>query len=232
MGGAFVIGIIFMLISVFVSNRLKSKFKKYSKLHLANNMSGHEIAEAMLADHNIRDVQVVSVPGQLTDHYNPATKTVNLSEGVYHQRNASAAAVAAHECGHAIQHATAYSMLQFRSFLVPFQNVSGRVINIVVMLSIFGGSFLFQAFPYDLVLLVIIGCYSIITLFSLVTLPVEYDASNRALQWIKDKHIVTDREYAASADALKWAARTYLVAALGSLATLMYYIMLLAGRRD
>ena len=187
----------------------------------------------MLAENGIRDVRVVSVQGTLTDHYNPSNKTVNLSPEVYHGRSAAAAAIAAHECGHAVQHATAYSMLQFRSTLVPLQNVSARVLNFVIMISIFGGAFLYSAFPTDLVLTVIIGCYSVITLFSLVTLPVEFDASKRALAWIDERGIVTSQEHDMAKDALKWAAMTYVVAALSSIATLLYWVMMfLGGSRD
>lgn len=228
----FIIGIVFMLIGLAVSQVLKSKFKKYSKMPLSTNMSGKEIAEKMLKDHGIGGVRVESVQGKLTDHYNPTNKTVNLSPEVYNGKSAAAAAIAAHECGHAVQHATAYSMLQLRSALVPIQNASGKIINVIVMISIFGGYFLFNALPYNLILYVIIAAYSVITLFSLVTLPVEFDASNRALIWIKQNGVVNSSEYDNAKDALKWAAMTYVVAALGSLVMLMYYISLLAGRRD
>lgn len=230
--GVMVIGIVFFIISLMVSARLKSKFKKYSQTALMSGYSGKEIAEKMLADYNIYDVQVLSVPGKLTDHYNPANKTVNLSPEVYNGRNAAAAAVAAHECGHAVQHATAYSMLEFRSALVPIQNASAKIMNIIVMISIFGGMFLFQTFPMDAVLYIIIGTYSVFTLFAFVTLPVEFDASSRALAWIGKAGIVTQKEHEQSKDALKWAAMTYVVAALGSLATLLYYVSLLSGRND
>jgi Zn-dependent membrane protease YugP len=195
-------------------------------------MSGSEIAEAMLRDNGIYDVKVVPTSGSLTDHYNPASKTVALSEDVYHGRSAAAAAVAAHECGHAVQHAKAYSMLEFRSAMVPIQNVSAKVLNFVLLASIFGGAFLFQSFPFDTVLLVVIGCYFVITLFSLVTLPVEFDASRRALAWIDRRGIVTSQEHGMAKDALKWAAMTYVVAALGSLVTLLYYISIFLGSRD
>lgn len=228
----FLIGIAFMAIGWLVSRTLKSKFKKYSKMHLSTNLSGKEIAEKMLQSHGIFDVKIKSVSGKLTDHYNPSNKTVNLSPEVYDGRNAAAAAIAAHECGHAVQHATQYNMLQLRSALVPIQNASGKIINAIVMISIFGGYFLFNALPYNLVLYVIISAYSVITLFSLVTLPVEFDASNRALTWIRSNGIVNSTEYDSAKDALKWAAMTYVVAALGSLVTLMYYISILVGRRD
>ncbi|MBE7442207.1 MAG: zinc metallopeptidase [Flavobacteriales bacterium] len=228
---AFIIGIVFMLIGLAVSQMLKSKFNKYSKIPLSTNLSGKEIAEKMLKQHGIYDVKVESVPGKLTDHYNPLNKTVNLSPEVYEGRNAAAAAIAAHECGHAVQHATAYSMLKLRSALVPLQNASGKIINIIVMVSIFGGYFLYNAIPFDIILYVIIAAYAVITTFSLVTLPVEFDASNRALVWIRTNGIVNSSEYDNAKDALKWAASTYVVAAIGSLATLMYYVSLL-GRRD
>ncbi|MCB0402356.1 MAG: zinc metallopeptidase [Flavobacteriales bacterium] len=228
----FIIGIVFMLVGLVISQTLKSKFNKYSKMPLSTNLSGKEVAEKMLIDHGIGGVRVECVQGILTDHYNPQTKTVNLSPEVYEGRNAAAAAIAAHECGHAVQHATAYSMLQFRSALVPIQNASGRIINIIVMVSIFGGYFLYSALPFNLILYVIIAAYSVITLFSFVTLPVEFDASNRALVWIKNNGVVNSSEYNHAKDALKWAALTYVVAALGSLVTLLYYISLLAGRRD
>ena len=228
----FIIGIVFMLIGLAVSQMLKSKFKKYSKMPLSTNMSGKEIAEKMLIDHGIGGVRVECVEGKLTDHYDPTQKTVNLSREVFDGKNAAAAAVAAHECGHAVQHAQAYSMLQLRSALVPVQNASGKIINAIVMISIFGGYFLYSALPFNLILYVIIAAYSVITLFSLVTLPVEFDASNRALAWIKQNGVVNSTEYNHSKDALKWAAMTYVVAALGSLVTLFYYISILAGRRD
>ena len=228
---AFIIGIVFMLIGLAVSQMLKSKFNKYSKIPLSTNLSGKEIAEKMLKQHGIYDVKVESVPGKLTDHYNPMNKTVNLSPEVYEGRNAAAAAIAAHECGHAVQHATAYSMLKLRSALVPLQNASRKIINIIVMVSIFGGYFLYNAIPFDIILYVIIAAYAVITTFSLVTLPVEFDASNRALVWIRTNGIVNSSEYDNAKDALKWAASTYVVAAIGSLATLMYYVSLL-GRRD
>lgn len=225
--GYIIIAGAFGLFSMLISNRLKSKFKKYSKVQLRNGMSGAEIAEKMLAHHGIRDVQVISTPGMLTDHYNPANKTVNLSEGVYAQRNASAAAVAAHEVGHAVQHATAYQWLGMRSKLVPILNVTSRF----SMWVIFGGLMLMQTTAIGGPIAWLgVGLYGIGTLFSFVTLPVEYDASNRALAWLKNKNIVTPEEYKGSEDALKWAARTYLVAAIGALATLLYFAMRVASR--
>jgi Zn-dependent membrane protease YugP len=226
--GYYIIAGAIFIVSMYVSNRLKSKFKKYSKLHLQNGMSGKEIAEKMLADNGIRDVQVISVPGMLTDHYNPAKKTVNLSEGVYMQRNAAAAAVAAHECGHAVQHATAYNWLQMRSTLVPAVNVASKLSQWVI----FAG-FALMALNYVGPTLLLIGIimFGIGTLFSFITLPVEYDASKRALAWLESANMVTQPEHAAAKDALKWAARTYVVAALGSLATLLYFISIFLGRR-
>jgi len=210
------------LVSWLVSNRLKSKFKHYSKVTLRNNMSGAEIAEKMLADHGIRDVKVVST------HYNPRNKTVNLSEGVYNQRNAAAAAVAAHEVGHAVQHATAYQFLTMRSKLVPIVQVTSSMSTWVV----FGGIALMAAVGTMGTWVAIAGLamMGFATLFSFVTLPVEYDASNRALAWLKNKNIVTQEEYKGSEDALKWAARTYLVAALGALASLLYWAWQVFGR--
>lgn len=218
-----------MIASLIASWSLKSKFKKYSQIALSSNMTGKEIAERMLRDNRIYDVSVTSVGGQLTDHYNPANKTVNLSEGVYHGRSAAAAAVAAHECGHALQHATAYSMLEFRSALVPLQAISGTILNTIFMISIFGSFFLTSMFPYQTMLLVVIGAYAVLTTFSFVTLPVEYDASKRALAWIKTNGIVNSDEYGMAKDALNTAALTYVIAALGSLATLFYFISVYMG---
>ena len=214
-----------MLASWLVSNRLKNKFEKYSKLQLRNGMSGQEIAEKMLADHGIKDVRVISVAGQLTDHYNPADKTVNLSEAVFNQRNAAAAAVAAHECGHAVQHATAYSWLSMRSSLVPVVNVASTYMQWILI----GGILMLKTFPQ--LLLVGIVIFAATTLFSIITLPVEYDASNRALAWLENKNMLSQEEQAGAKDALNWAARTYVVAALGSIATLMYYISIFNSRR-
>lgn len=214
-----------MLASWLVSSRLKNKFEKYSKLHLRNGMSGQEIAEKMLADHGIRDVKVISVAGQLTDHYNPVDKTVNLSEAVFNQRNAAAAAVAAHECGHAVQHATAYSWLTMRSQMVPVVNIASTYMQWILL----GGILMINSFPQLLLIGIVI--FAATTLFSIVTLPVEYDASNRALAWLENKRMLSQEEQAGAKDALKWAARTYVVAALGSIATLMYYISIYMNRR-
>ena len=216
-----------MLASWLVSQQLRSRFEKYSRTPLSNGMSGREIAEQMLRDHGISNVKVVSVPGQLTDHYDPMKRTVNLSEPVYHARNAAAAAVAAHECGHAVQHATAYSWLQLRSKLVPVVSIASRWVQWILL----GGILLLNSPIGGNLLLAGIILFAAITVFSIITLPVEYDASKRALAWIKSNGIVTTSEYAMSADALKWAARTYVVAAIGSIGTLLYYIMIFMNRR-
>ena len=217
------------LISWLVSNTLKRKFAHYSKVHLRNGMSGAEIAEKMLADHGIQDVEVISTAGKLTDHYNPRNKTVNLSESVYNQRNAAAAAVAAHEVGHAVQHAQAYSWLQLRSQLVPVVSVSSGMSQWLIIggLVLGGAAGLGLGWWVAVAGLVMMG---MATLFSFITLPVEYDASNRALAWLKNKNVVTPEEYKGSEDALKWAARTYLVAALGALASLLYWAFQILGR--
>lgn len=226
------IGVFFMIISWAVSSRLKSKFKKYSQIGLSSGMSGKDVAERMLRDNNIHDVSVISVEGKLTDHYNPANKTVNLSPDVYHGRSAASAAISAHECGHAVQHANAYSMLEFRSAMVPVQNASARIINFMFMALLFGSFLLPGILPFDTALIVIIACYFVFTLFAFVTLPVEFDASRRALQWIDNNGIVNSQEHEMAKDALKWAAMTYVVAALGALVTLMYYVWMFLGSRD
>ena len=212
--------------SMWVQGKLKSKFKKYSKIQLSNQMSGKEIAEKMLADHGIRNVNVTAVQGRLTDHYNPKTKTVNLSESVYHERNAAAAAVAAHECGHAVQHAQSYDWLQFRSLLVPVVSVASRMSMYIIIGGFFIG--LGSAMGYNLAVAGVV-LFGLGTLFSFVTLPVEYDASKRALAWLQRKNMVNQREYAMSKDALNWAAKTYVVAAIGSLATLVYFALSVAS---
>lgn len=216
------------LVSWLVSNRLQSKFEYYSKVHLRNGMSGAEIAQKMLEDHGIRDVKVISTPGRLTDHYNPVDKTVNLSEAVYNQRNAAAAAVAAHECGHAVQHAQAYSWLTLRSKLVPAVNVSSNLSQWLILGGFLLGAAAKVGFGYWVALIGVI-LFAVTTAFAFITLPVEYDASNRALVWLKNKNIVSQQEYAGAEDSLKWAARTYVVAALGSLAQLLYWVYRLMG---
>lgn len=222
-----IIGVVFV-ISLIIQNRLKSKFEHYSQVRLRNGMSGKEIAEKMLLDNNIRDVQVISVPGKLTDHYNPADKTVNLSEEVYMQRNAAAAAVAAHECGHAVQHAVGYSMLQLRSKMVPIVNVSSRLLQFVLM----AGIVVMASSGNKTLLTFGVILFAVTTAFAFVTLPVEYDASNRALKWLESSGTLDRSEHEAAQDSLKWAARTYVVAALGSLAQLIYFASMLSGRRD
>ncbi|MDP4827418.1 MAG: zinc metallopeptidase [Flavobacteriales bacterium] len=223
--GIYIIGIAMALIGSLVSNRLKSKFEKYSKLSLKSGLSGKEVAEQMLNVFGIHDVKVMSVNGSLTDHYNPANKTVNLSAVVYNERNAAAAAVAAHECGHAVQHAKGYAWLQMRSKLVPIVSVTSRFLQWILI----AGILMIQVFPQ--LLLIGIGLFALTTLFAFITLPVEFDASRRALAWVKEKHIVTSEEYAASKDSLKWAALTYVVSAIGSLATLLYYLSIYLNRR-
>ncbi len=222
----------FMLLGALVGFILKRKFAKYAEIPSNNGMSGKEIAEKMLSDNGIYDVKVICTPGQLTDHYNPTNKTVNLSEAVYNGRNAAAAAVSAHECGHAVQHAEAYGPLTFRSKMVPLQNISGTILNIIIMSMFFGGAFLFETFPSTLVATVVLGAFGIMALFAIVTLPVEFDASKRALAWIEGTGMYSNEEYARSKDALKWAATTYVVAALGALVTLLYFAMSFLGADD
>lgn len=220
--------LVLMALGMMVSGRLKSKFKEYSEIPLDNGLSGKEVAEKMLHDNGIYDVQVISTPGFLSDHYNPADKTVNLSPDVYAGRSISSAAVAAHECGHAVQHATAYSMLQLRSALVPVVQISTTLSQWVILA---GLGFMFGR-GNQLILLIGIILFAASTLFSLITLPVEYDASSRALKWMERTGVARGREHDQAADALKWAARTYLVAAISSVATLLYYILLFLNRRD
>lgn len=225
------IGVI-ALASWIVSNTLQRKFKKYSQISLRNGMSGAEIAEKMLADHGITDVQVISTPGRLTDHYNPKDKTVNLSEAVYNQRNAASAAVAAHEVGHAVQHAQAYDWLTMRSQLVPVVSISSRFSQWLVIGGLILGAASGNTGIGFYIAMAGLVFMALATVFSFVTLPVEYDASNRALAWLRNKNMVSQEEFAGSKDALKWAARTYLVAALGSLAMLLYWGFQVLGSRD
>ncbi|MGI4887200.1 MAG: zinc metallopeptidase [Janthinobacterium lividum] len=217
--------ILLMLVSWGIQWRLRSKFKKYALVGLQSGLTGAQIAELMLADHGITDVRIESTEGSLTDHYNPATKTVNLSAGVYAERSAAAAAVAAHECGHAVQHATAYSMLQFRSAMVPALSAVSRFMPMILLAGVV--LLRFNAIP----LLVGIALFALATLFSFVTLPVEFDASRRALAWMDKRGVVTVQEHAMAKDALWWAAMTYVVAAISSLATLLYYVMIFMRRR-
>ena len=225
--GYMVLAAILMLIGMVVSGRLKSKFHEYSQIPLDSGLSGKEVAERMLRENNINDVQVVSVGGFLSDHYNPQNKTVNLSPDVYAGRSISAAAVAAHECGHAVQHATAYSMLQFRSALVPVVTITTNLSQWIILA---GRGVLGFGIANQTLLLVGIVLFAFSTLFSLVTLPVEYDASARALRWMENTGLTSRREHDQAADALKWAARTYLVAAISSIATLVYYILIFTNR--
>ncbi|MDX9906290.1 MAG: zinc metallopeptidase [Bacteroidales bacterium] len=217
---------VFMLLSWLISMQLKSKFKKYSTVPINQNLTGKEVAEKMLRDNGISDVKVVSTPGMLSDHYNPLTKTVNLSEGVYASSNVAAAAVAAHECGHAVQHATAYSWLTMRSKLVPVVSFASNWVQWVLL----AGVLLIEVFPQLLLLGIIL--FALTTLFSFITLPVEIDATNRALVWLNTSGITNVQNHDKAQDALRWAAYTYVIAALGSLATLLYYIMIFLGRRD
>jgi len=230
--GALLITGFFMLVGWLVSARLKGKFKKYSEIHLTKDLTGADVARLMLADNGIHDVDVISAEGKLSDHYNPANKTVNLSHDVFYGRNAAATAVAAHECGHAVQHAQAYGMLKLRSAMVPVQNISAQVINMVFLAMMFGAFAVKGLFSFDTALLVIIGCYAVFALFALITLPVELDASKRALVWVEARGIVNKQEHAMAKDALKWAAMTYVVAAIGAITMLLYYVMIFMGRRD
>lgn len=220
----FVLLIILTIVSFLIQWRLKSKFEEYSQIRLHSNISGAEAAQQMLYDHGITNVRIMSVEGQLSDHYNPQDRTVNLSHDVYYGRNAAAVAVAAHEVGHAVQHATAYSFLQFRSAMVPALSVANTWMPWLLM----GGVLLLQVTPMILIIGVVL--FAATTLFSFITLPVEFDASARALRWVKQKNIVTDNEYAMSRSALNLAASTYVIAAISSLATLLYYVMMLSGR--
>ena len=215
------------VISWIVSARMQSKFKKYSQIPMPNGMTGREVAEKMLHDNGITDVRVISVAGQLTDHYNPVNKTVNLSEPVYASNSIAAAAVAAHECGHAVQHATAYGPLKMRSALVPVVSFSSNIVQWVLL----GGMLMLKAFPQLLLIGIIL--FAVTTLFSFITLPVEINASSRALVWLKTAGITNYQTDGMAKDALRSAAYTYVVAALGSLATLLYYILIfLGGRRN
>ncbi len=234
MGGIIVIGLIFMAIGWFVSNKLKRKFSEYSKVGLSNGLSGAEIAKKMLNENNIYDVKIIQVDGQLTDHYNPLDKTVNLSADVYHGRSVSAAAVAAHECGHAVQHANAYAALTLRSAMVPAVNVASKVMGMMNMFLMMGGIYMISqgsAFG-NMILLILIAANAAIAIFASITLPVEFDASNRALKWMETRNIVNQGEHAMAKDALHWAAMTYVVGALAAIANLAYYVMMFLGRRD
>ncbi len=218
--------ILFMVVGGFVSNRLKSKFKKYSQIPTRSGLSGKEIAQKMLDDHNIKNVNIISVSGKLTDHYNPQDRTINLSADVYNGRHVSAAAVAAHECGHAIQHAKSYQWLQMRSQMVPAVNFSNKLMSIIMILGLIGAGVL-KMFPFATIILVFVILQAVVTAFTLITLPVEFDASRRALIWLKNSNISNEQEIKYSEDALKWAASTYVVAALAAAAYLLYYLAIL-----
>ena len=232
--GIIIIGFIFMGIGMLVSNRLKSKFQQYSKVGLSNGLSGEEIARKMLNDNGIFDVKITHVPGQLTDHYNPTNKTVNLSDDVFQGRSVSAAAVAAHEVGHAVQHAKAYAALRLRSAMVPAVNIASKAMGMFNMMLMFGGVAMLSqknALGNTLLMVLIVANLALV-LFSLVTLPVEFDASKRALAWMETRNVVSQSEHGMAKDALKWAAMTYVVAAAAALANLAYFIMIFLGRRD
>lgn len=225
--GILIVSLIFLGISMLVSMVLKSKFKKYSKVPLSSGLSGRDIAEKMLRENGIYDVKVTSVDGFLSDHYNPANKTVNLSPDVYNGTSVAAAAVAAHECGHAVQHATAYKWLNFRSRMVPAVQISSSLVNWILLIGVvmaYSGN--------TTVLLIGIIVMSVTVLFTLITLPVEFDASNRALAWLNHTNVTNSQEYPQAKDALKWAATTYVVAALAAVVTLIQYIMIYMGNRD
>ena len=221
-----VIFIAFMLLGWVISSQLKSRFEKYSKIPTANGLTGRDVVEKMLRDNGISGVKIGSVEGRLTDHYNPKDRTINLSRDVYYGNSVAAAAVAAHECGHAVQHAKAYSMLQLRSALVPVVSFASQWVQWILL----GGILLVNTFPQLLLAGIIL--FAMTTLFSFVTLPVEIDASHRALTWLRTAGITTSQTQGYAQDALKWAAYTYVVAALSSLATLLYYIMIYSGRRN
>ena len=215
-----------MIIGGIVSSRLKSKFKKYSKIPTTSGLSGRDIALKMLEDHQIDNVKIISVAGKLTDHYNPQDRTINLSSDVYSGKHVSAAAVAAHECGHAVQHAKAYQWLQMRSQMVPMVNISNKIMTAIMILGFIGAGVL-KIFPFTTIILVFVILQAVVTAFTLITLPVEFDASRRALVWLKTSNISNQQEIKYAEDALKWAASTYVVAALASAAYLLYYVAML-----
>jgi Zn-dependent membrane protease YugP len=222
----YIIMIVIMVAGWLVQMQLRHRFQEYSETPIGSGLSGKDIAEKMLRDHGINDVKIISVEGQLTDHYNPLEKTVNLSHDVYYGRNAAAAAVAAHECGHAVQHAQAYAMLQLRSALVPVVSVASKWMMWILL----AGVLMLQTFPQ--LLLIGIIMFATTTLFSFITLPVEFDASRRALVWLTNSGVANSLEHSKAKNALWWAAMTYVVAAIGSLATLLYYIMIFNSRRN
>lgn len=227
----FIIVLVFMGISVLVGIQMKSAFRKYSEIPLRSGMTGREVAEKMLRDHGIYDVDVISVPGMLTDHYNPANRTVNLSEGVYHGNSIAAAAVAAHECGHAVQHAVKYPFLQMRSKLVPVTVVANQIMGFVMMFAIFGGMAM-HWFNSELMLYIVIAAQAAITIFSLITLPVEFDASKRGLVWLENTGVSSSEDHGKAKHALRLAAQTYVVAALSAVSVLLFFVLRLVGGRD
>ncbi|QIK16581.1 zinc metallopeptidase [Blattabacterium sp. DPU] len=225
----FIVGTTFLL-SVIVNTILKNKFRAYSKLYLHSHMSGKEIAEKMLNDHGIYDVHVLSIEGELTDHYNPINKTINLSEKVYNDTTTASTAVAAHECGHALQHRLGYNLLKLRNHLVPILNFSSQFINLAIVsgLTIFYSS----GGKDSLILKLGIGLFFLVVIFSFLTLPIEFDASNRALNWLKNKNVVNYQEYHKAKESLNWAAMTYVISALGSLAQLIYFLSFFSSKKD
>lgn len=228
-GGLMIISLLFTVVGMLLSGMLRRKFAQYSQVSLNNGLSGAEIAKKMLNENGIQDVQITQVEGTLTDHYNPQNKTVNLSPEVYSGRNVAAAAVAAHECGHAVQHAKGYAYLQMRSALVPIVSISAKVQQYLFML----GLVMAGATNNSIVLLIAIAAFAITTIFSLITLPVEFDASNRALAWMETSGVATGNVHDGAKDALKWAAMTYVAAALAALVQLIYLVMIfLGGRRE
>jgi uncharacterized protein len=230
--GQILIFAVFALFSWIISYQLKSRFKRYSLIPTNRGISGKDVAELMLRDNGINDVRVVPTEGQLSDNYNPTNKTISLSKEVFYGQNVAAAAVAAHETGHAIQHANAYAPLKLRTALVPLQNVSAKILNVIFTLMFFGSIFAGGILPLKLALLIFVICYGVFTLFAFITLPVEINASSRALAWITDRGVTSYDTHPQAKDALKWAAYTYVVAALSSLAMLLYYLFMLLGRRD
>ena len=226
--GLILISVVFMVIGFVLSNVLKSKFNKYSQVALSNNMSGAEVAAAMLKYNHIYDVKITQVDGHLTDHYNPQDKTVNLSYDVYHGRSVASAAVAAHECGHAVQHSTAYNFLQMRSALVPAVNIAASLQQYLFMFGIAG----IGIFKSPTLLIIALVAFGLTTVFSLITLPVEFDASRRALVWLDGSGFARGEEYSGAKDALTWAAMTYVSAALAALVQFLYLLFMLLGRRD
>ena len=224
--GLILIGVVFMIIGMIVSGQLKRRFKEYSKIQIASGLTGKEVAEKMLNDNGIHDVKIIEAKGMLSDHYNPANKTVALSPDVYHNNSVAAAAVAAHECGHAVQHANAYRWLAMRSSLVPIVQFSSSILQWVFI----GGILLINTFPQLLFFGILL--FGATTLFSIITLPVEFDASKRALVWLNGSRVVSDQQHDKAANALRWAASTYVVAALSSIASLLYLILIYTGRRS